>query len=166
MGVLGLLIMKTKPSLITLFKISTPPKYSCALLSCCTLFLFFYTAYHLVTYWETHFFCVLLASVSPPRISNEKGWDFFPSCFLMCTNHSKECQAQGICWVNISWLDGWTCLSVVAAAAAAATKSLQSCLTLCDPIDGNLQGSPVPGILQARTLEWVAISFSMNESEN
>ena len=43
--------------------------------------------------------------------------------------------------------------------AAAAAKSLQSCLTLCDPIDGSLPGSPVPGILQARTLEWVAISF-------
>ena len=40
------------------------------------------------------------------------------------------------------------------------TKSLQSCLTLCDPIDGSPPGSPVPGILQARTLEWVAISFS------
>ena len=39
-------------------------------------------------------------------------------------------------------------------------KSLQSCLTLCDPIDSNPPGSPVPGILQARTLEWVAISFS------
>ena len=46
------------------------------------------------------------------------------------------------------------------AAAAAAAKSLQSCPTLCDPIDGSLPGSPVPGILQARTLEWVAISFS------
>ena len=44
--------------------------------------------------------------------------------------------------------------------AAAAAKSLQSCLTLCDPIDGSPPGSPVPGILQARTLEWVAISFS------
>ena len=47
-----------------------------------------------------------------------------------------------------------------AAAAAAAAKSLQSCLTLCDPKDGSPPGSPVPGILQARTLEWVAISFS------
>ena len=46
------------------------------------------------------------------------------------------------------------------AAAAAAAKSLQSCLTLCDPIDGSPPGSPVPGILQARTLEWVAMSFS------
>ena len=48
----------------------------------------------------------------------------------------------------------------IVAAAAAAAKSLQSCPTLCDPIDGSLPGSPVPGILQARTLEWVAISFS------
>ena len=47
-----------------------------------------------------------------------------------------------------------------AAAAAAAAKSLQSCPTLCDPIDGSPPGSPVPGILQARTLEWVAIAFS------
>ena len=44
--------------------------------------------------------------------------------------------------------------------AAAAAKSLQSCPTLCDPIDGSPPGSPVPGILQARTLDWVAISFS------
>ena len=43
---------------------------------------------------------------------------------------------------------------------AAAAKLLQSCLTLCDPRDGSPPGSPVPGILQARTLEWVAISFS------
>ena len=45
-------------------------------------------------------------------------------------------------------------------ATAAAAKSLQSCPTLCDPIDGSPPGSPVPGILQARTLEWVASSFS------
>ena len=48
----------------------------------------------------------------------------------------------------------------VPSAAAAAAKLLQSCPTLCDPIDGSPPGSPVPGILQARTLEWVAISFS------
>ena len=47
-----------------------------------------------------------------------------------------------------------------AAAAAAAAKSLQSCLTLCSPIDGSPLGSSVPGILQARIMEWVAISFS------
>ena len=51
-------------------------------------------------------------------------------------------------------------LDISAAAAAAAAKSLQSCPTLCDPIDGPPPGSTVPGILQARTLEWVAISFS------
>ena len=45
-------------------------------------------------------------------------------------------------------------------AAAVAAKSLQSCPTLCDPIDSSPPGSPVPGILQARTLEWIAISFS------
>ena len=49
---------------------------------------------------------------------------------------------------------------LIAESAAAAAKSLQLCLTLCDPIDGSPPGSAVPGILQARTLEWVAISFS------
>ena len=52
--------------------------------------------------------------------------------------------------------ESWT----IKKAAAAAAKSLQSCPTLCDPIDGSPPGSPVPGILQARTLESVAISFS------
>ena len=47
-------------------------------------------------------------------------------------------------------------------AAAAAAKPLQACPTLCDPIDGSPPGSAVPGILQARTLEWVAISFSFH----
>ena len=51
-------------------------------------------------------------------------------------------------------------LNMLSAAAAAAAKLLQSCLTLCDPIDGRPPGSSIPGILQARTLEWVAISFS------
>ena len=54
--------------------------------------------------------------------------------------------------VNFVWFTAY--------AAAAAAKSLQSCPTLCDPIDGSPPGSPVPGILQARTLEWVAIAFS------
>ena len=52
-----------------------------------------------------------------------------------------------------------------ATAAAAAAKLLQSCPTLWDPIDGSPPGSPVPGILQARTLEWVAISFSRGSSQ-
>ena len=53
-----------------------------------------------------------------------------------------------------------TCLNALFPAAAAA-KLLQSCPTLCDPMDDSLPGSPIPGILQARTLEWVAISFSI-----
>ena len=52
------------------------------------------------------------------------------------------------------------CVADLMLSAAAAAKSLQLCLTLCNPIDGIPPGSPVPGILQARTLEWVAISFS------
>ena len=51
-------------------------------------------------------------------------------------------------------------MAEIQAAAAAAAKSLQSCPTLCDPMDSSPAGSPVPGILQARALEWVAISFS------
>ena len=54
----------------------------------------------------------------------------------------------------------WPYFHIALLFAAAAAKSLQSCPTLCDPIDGSPPGSPVPGVLQARTLEWVAISFS------
>ena len=57
------------------------------------------------------------------------------------------------------WIPLLSFSSLIAVAAAAA-KSLQSCPTLCDPIDGSPPGSPIPGILQARTLEWIAISFS------
>ena len=69
---------------------------------------------------------------------------------LTCVTNAKNC-----------WLREENAkLSFYRDAAAAAAKSLQSCPTLCDPIDGSPPGSPVPGILQARTLEWVAISFS------
>ena len=61
-------------------------------------------------------------------------------------------------WLHTKWLDDL--VSMYAAAAAAAAKSLQSCPTLCDPRDDSPPGFPVPEILQARTLEWVAISFS------
>ena len=72
---------------------------------------------------------------------------------------------QKICWIKHYRGDGcWKSLVCEetdnTAAAAAAAKLLQSCPTLCDPIDSSPPGSPVPGILQARTLEWVAISFS------
>ena len=67
--------------------------------------------------------------------------------------------SQPLTWLSLlGGRDGE--LSSLSAAAAAAAKSLQSCPTLCDPIDRSPPGSPVPGILQARTLEWVAISFS------
>ena len=66
-------------------------------------------------------------------------------------------------WIQVSLIAG-RFLSIWATREAhfysAAAKSLQSCPTLCDPIDGSPPGSPVPGILQARTLEWVALSFS------
>ena len=66
---------------------------------------------------------------------------------------------------DFHFLNNWLCWAYFHvpfgdAAAAAAAKSLQSCLTLCDHINGSPPGSPVPGILKARALEWVAISFS------
>ena len=67
-------------------------------------------------------------------------------------------------WCLLHWQAGSSpacqCTLCIREALAAAAKSLQSCLTLCDPIDRSPPGSPVPGIPQARTLEWVAISFS------
>ena len=75
--------------------------------------------------------------------------------------------APGIGGTLSHWIQAWTPSSLCVfsihfhlPSAAAATKSLQLLPTLCDPIDGSPPGSPVPGILQARTLEWVAISFS------
>ena len=74
-----------------------------------------------------------------------------------------------VSWETPQWdrkgLDFWWWVwkvegKVQSSHAAAAAKSLQLCPTLCDPIDGSPPGSPVPGILQARTLQWVAISFS------
>ena len=71
-------------------------------------------------------------------------------------NESHHCPTKGREESLITFSDPHRCRGV----AAAAAKSLQSCSTLCDPIDGSPAGSPVPGSLQARTLEWVAISFS------
>ena len=70
-------------------------------------------------------------------------------------------QARTLEWVAISFSNAWKWkVKVKSFIAAAAAKSLQPCPTLCDPIDSSPPGSAVPGILQARTLEWVAISFS------
>ena len=81
------------------------------------------------------------------------------SCFISSVKF--QLSLTNICSFVLKFL----CISLkqflfIVSAAAAAAKSLQSCLTLCDPIDGSPPGSPVPGILQARTLEQVAISFS------
>ena len=84
-------------------------------------------------------------------------WHFTFVFFLPQTHNSRFHH-----WENIRWTltEGSLITYLTAAAAAAAAKSLQSCPTQCDPIDGSPPGSPVPGILQARILEWVAISFS------
>ena len=75
----------------------------------------------------------------------------------MQTDGGNGCTTFWINWiVHWNWLNG----KFNGMYAAATAKSLQSCPTLCDPIDGSPPGSPIPGILQARTLEWVAISFS------
>ena len=71
-------------------------------------------------------------------------------------------------WTELNWARkvaqvAWADIPAVLAAAAA--KSLQLCPTLCDPRDGSPPGSPIPGILQARTLEWVAISFSTSSKK-
>ena len=84
-------------------------------------------------------------------------WSLVPLLFLnlACTSGSS--------WFMYCWNLAWRILSTTLLAcemSAAAAKSLQSCPTLCDPIDGSSPGSAVPGILQARTLEWVDISFS------
>ena len=87
-------------------------------------------------------------------------------CFRLSADFSAHPESGRLAFeaVRIPGLP-WTCSSVgkesaCNAGAAAATKSLQSCPTLCNSIDSSPPGSPTPGILQARTLEWVAISFS------
>ena len=77
---------------------------------------------------------------------------------LFLTKGSNSCPLNLLYWQADSLPLALPGKPIVLTAAAA--KSLQSCPTLCDPIDGSPPGSPVPGILQARTLEWVATSFS------
>ena len=82
-----------------------------------------------------------------------------PASPILFKANSKRRSLQFCLHFTCQSLVTWSFLATSEAAAAAA-KSPQSCLTLCDPIDGSPPGSPVPGILQARILEWVAISFS------
>ena len=72
------------------------------------------------------------------------------NCVTERTNMHIHCQVLCVFFVSVLLRNNWH----------TAAKSLQSCPTLCDPLDGSPPGSPIPGILQARTLEWVAISFS------
>ena len=77
------------------------------------------------------------------------------TCNIQCS-----CSKRSHCnMILLSIIENQVCVWFTAADTTAA-NSLQSCPTLCDPLDGSSPGSPVPGILQARTLEWVAISFS------
>ena len=81
---------------------------------------------------------------------------------LCCCGISVVSVSRGYFWLlcagfSLRW---FSCCRAWTLRAAAAAKSLQSCPSLCDPIDGSPPGSPVPGILQARIMEWVAISFS------
>ena len=88
---------------------------------------------------------------SQMQLTKQRDWD------LNTTHSVIQLSQTGLKWDSFSSI--YSPMSHITASAAAA-KSLQSCLTLCDPIDRSPPGSPVPGILQARTLEWVAISFS------
>ena len=84
----------------------------------------------------------------------------YPGSGHTCTHTHAHTHAHTHTHTHTRRMEYCMCCCYLVTAAAAAAKSLQSCLTLCDPIDGLQPGSPVPGTLQARTLEWVAMSFS------
>ena len=94
--------------------------------------------------WGKIFKCV-------PNVNKGKGFLF---CLILLYHQSLNLKYV-FKLINLKLVNGLENLSFPATA-----KLLQSCPTLCNPIDGSPPGSPVPGILQARTLEWVAISFS------
>ena len=100
-------------------------------------------------------------SAEPDRIRMWKSAGFRAKAVVKEKHHSENYKALLLRWPEIFSIQSrWVESMPIITAAAAAAKSLKSCPTLCDPIDGGPPGSPVPGILQARTLEWVAISFS------
>ena len=98
------------------------------------------------------FLTVMIKSAVPSRIGRN-----YPFCFSMLASEASTCL------LLLPYVLSHTSKNQIArsAAAAAAAKSLQSCPILWDPIEGSPPGSPIPGILQERTLEWVAISFSI-----
>ena len=105
---------------------------------------------------------LLLPSIFPSIrvLSNESALHIrWPKYWSVSFNISPSNEHSGLISFRMNWLDLLAVLTEIAAAA----KSLQSCPTLCNPIDGSPPGSSFPGILQARTLEWVAISFYITE---
>ena len=83
-----------------------------------------------------------------------------PADTLILDSSLQNCETVNVCCFKSPSLWCFVSGAIENGYAAAAAKSLQSCLTLTDPLDGSPPGSPVPGILQVRTLEWVAVSFS------
>ena len=110
---------------------------------------------HLITYCTL----LLLPSAFPSiRVfSNESALCRWPKYWSFSISPSRE--YSGLISFRIHWFD-LLAVQEFQSSPAAAAKLLQSCPTLCNPIDGSPPGSAVPGVLQARTLEWVATSFS------
>ena len=108
-----------------------------------------------LNHWEL----TLAFSWSPAR------WSYMTWCKDQGNCHNSSCfnRLHACCCTSHS--ESQPDHPAAAAAAAAAAKSLQSCTALCDPIDGNPPRSAIPGILQARTLDWVAISFSWSPKD-
>ena len=98
----------------------------------------------------------------PPLPSSGKVYFSSSPRFAIISCQPAYLPHRGVVHEHLSptWRESLMTPKWINSAAAAAAKSLQLCPTLCDPIDGSSPGFPVPGILQARTLEWVAISFS------
>ena len=99
------------------------------------------------SFWELFFLSMMGGGQLLQRFMYQQAW-----CVIMENEEEPTHTSLGK-WLGELWQEHFTLWSISA-------KSLQSCPTLCNPIDSSLPGSAVPGILQARTLEWVAISFS------
>ena len=101
-------------------------------------------------------------------------WNYLAFCmiqlmlaiwFLLPLPFLNPAWTSGSSRFTYCWSLAWRILRITLLTCAAAAKSLQSCPTLCDPIDGSPPSSPIPGILQARTLEWLPLPSPMHESQ-